>query len=220
MRPARAQVVRVDAVGERSVGIVFGAGAVSEDIADATKDVAAIIKGRDLKCFRQRRARFEVDDGQGVPADGNCERVELNQIAFAVAKDAAAARDWRLQKTFGHDDARPRFLESDAAQCGRTAGEESLADRQRSVNVVYHSVAVTISRIKERGEAERDVGREHSSAHLFQLIVATIIGLELMEGEIAAELTESQTVIERQKIAALRFKLIVARVADKRRAEP
>src|SRR4051794_2152658 len=106
MRPARVQVVRVDALRQRRCGIVLGISSAAENVADASKDVAAIIKRDDLKSLRERRPRFKIDDRESVSADGHCEWVELNQLALLIAKDAAATRDRRLQETLGDDHAR------------------------------------------------------------------------------------------------------------------
>ena len=45
----------------------------------------------------------------------------------------------------GRDDARPRLLEAEAAQGGRAAREEALADGEASVGVVNHAVAVAVA---------------------------------------------------------------------------
>src|SRR3954471_15499019 len=107
------QVMCIDALGERRVWIVFSIRPTSENIADATKDVAAVIKRHDLKSFRERRARFQINDRECVSADGHGKGVELNQLALLVAKNPAAARNRHLQKTFRHAPARPCLFKAE-----------------------------------------------------------------------------------------------------------
>src|SRR5215211_6017265 len=94
--------------------------ALAEQIADTSKHVAAIIKRHELRRARHRNSRFEVHDCHGIAADGHRERIENHHILVLIAKLAER----------NHDLARTSFFETEPAQRRRTAGEETLADRQ------------------------------------------------------------------------------------------
>src|SRR5919205_495452 len=178
-----------------------------EEVARAVEDVAAVVEGHGLYVARQRHARFEVDDGHRVSADGDCERVDRDDLALLVSERPARpeeggrrvrARDGaglRPERAEGRDDARPRLLEAEAAQGGRAAREEALADGEAAVGVVDEAVPVAVARVEEGRDAELQARREHRVPQAVQRVVALVAQVQLVEGEGAAERRRRQRVI-------------------------
>src|SRR5438270_9311115 len=202
-----------------------------EEVARAVEDVAAVVEGHGLEVARDADARFEVDHGLGVAADGHGEGVDRDGLALLVAERAARREEGRrrvrvrhgaylgAEGAEGRDDARARLLEVEAAQRGRAAREEALADRQAAVGVVNHAVAVAVGGVEDVRHAELHARREHGVAEAVDRLVAPVGEEHLVEGEVATELLEGERVVDGEEVAARRVELAVARVARERHAE-
>ena len=65
----------------------------AEEVARAVEDVAAVVEGHDLYLARHLHACFEVDDGHRVPADGNGERVDRDDLSLLISERAARRKE-------------------------------------------------------------------------------------------------------------------------------
>src|SRR5947209_6926357 len=153
-------------------------------------------------------ARFQVQNGEGISAYGDCERIERDQIALLVSEYAA---EYYL--------AGACLLVTEAAQSCRAAGEECLADGKRAVYFVNHPVLVAVARIENIRQAQSQASCENRAAQTVQPVVTPVACLKFVEREVAAKLAQCYGVVQRQKLAARGVKLVVARVAHERKAE-
>src|SRR2546423_4970900 len=56
-------------------------------VADAAKDIAAIVKRNDLDVWRGRDACFQIHHHHGVAANRDRERIHPNQVAVRLSKN-------------------------------------------------------------------------------------------------------------------------------------
>ena len=97
MRPAHAQVLRVDVFDEISSRRDW---LWMKDVADAAKHISAVIEWHDLHVSRDRHTRFQVRDHFRVAANRHREGIQTNQLSLPIAK-----------LSLWHDDlARPGFF--------------------------------------------------------------------------------------------------------------
>src|SRR5437764_883057 len=97
-----------------------------KNVADAAKDVAAVIERHRLHRRRNRHASFQICDDFGVPANRHRERVQTNQLSLPIAK-----------LTLRHNHlARAGFFKWKSTKRCRAAREEALADWQQPIEIV------------------------------------------------------------------------------------
>src|SRR5688572_14903265 len=107
MRPKRAQILTKNIVC-RHIGRI-------ENVADAAKNVSAVVEWNRANGIRQRNSRFEIDYCQGISAEGNRKRREELRLALTVS-----------EKSLRHDNhARTGGFEFKTAQSRRASGKKS-----------------------------------------------------------------------------------------------
>src|SRR5215470_6382636 len=167
---------------------------VSEvDVADASEDVAPIIKRDQEPTPRQRVAKFEIEDRQRVAADRH-ERRQLVRIA-------------RFE-----DALRAGLFESEPAQRRRAAGEESLADRQSSLRLADYSVVVAVDDSEELAQTEPRRNGDDRAAEAFRRVISLVIGEEFIKRFVAAEFARGKPIIGAVETPARRRERVVARI--------
>src|SRR6185503_2420802 len=198
MGPFRLQVLGLDK-SENVAGRNRSWIALPKQIANAPKDVAAVIKRHHLSGPREGNSRFQIDDRKCVSANRNGKRVQRNQVPFSIAK----------QSQRNHSFTWSCFLEIKAAQRRRTAGEETFADRQGEIDLVDGPILIAISRVEDVRESKRHVSGKHRVAKRAHFVVVPVSGLKTIERDVAAKLPQRDRVVNAEKTTARGIDLVV-----------
>src|SRR5215510_15818614 len=170
------------------------------DVGDTSEDIAPVVKRDQVPAPRQRVAELEVEDGQGVAADGH-ERRELVRIA-------------RFE-----DALRAGLFKSEPAQRRRAACEESLVDRQSSLRLANYPVVVAVDDSEELAQTEPRRDGDGRAAEALRRVISMEIGEELIERFVAAEFVRGEPIIGAVEAPARRRERVVARIMREARRE-
>src|ERR1051325_965708 len=118
-----------------------------KNIADAAKDVTAVIERHDLNIARHRHARFQIQHHFSIAADRNSEGIQTDHVTLGVAK-IALRHDYL---------SRSGLFKGKSSQRRRATGKESFANRQQAIEIVDVSVAVLVASIKELRHTNREI---------------------------------------------------------------
>src|SRR6185503_17029396 len=101
------------------------------------------------------------------------------------------------------------FFEIEPAQGRRSTGEKSFTNRQRAIDLVDRSIAVTIARIEQVCETKRHVPRQHRVPQRLDFVVVAIRRLKTVIRNVSAKLAQRERIIQVEKTSARRINLIV-----------
>src|SRR6201988_3624282 len=147
MRPQICLIDRRQKISGRHERRVF----LAEQIADSPEHVAPVVKRHHLHRPCERNSCFEIYHCERIPTKRDGKRIQKHDVLLRISK--RPLRYYYLART--------SFFKTESAQCRRTTGEETLADRQRTIDLINGSIAIAVAWIKKICEAQGHVSGQH-----------------------------------------------------------